>query len=251
MTRIRLGLCGVSMGFDAYVREFPVLEVQQTFYRPPSDATLARWRGQAPPGFEFTMKVWQVVTHEASSPTYRRLGRTLDPVERTEVGGFQLSPLVLTAWQRSIECCRILGASAMLLQCPRSFTPTDANLDRMATFLRSVERPAGVRLLWEPRGPWPADVVLEMCQSLDLVHVVDPFVDRTVTPEAPYYRLHGLSGARHVYSDRELRDLLAMVPDVAGPAYVLFNNIPRITDARRFRALVDASTEHAFDAPAA
>jgi uncharacterized protein YecE (DUF72 family) len=51
-----------------------------------------------------------------------------------------------------------------------------------------------------------------------------------------YLRLHGTTGARHVYA--ELDRLLAMTP--AG-AYVLFNNIPRVNDAQRFQALVSGS----------
>ncbi|KGN41169.1 hypothetical protein N801_08795 [Knoellia aerolata DSM 18566] len=28
---------------------------------------------QVPADFEFTMKAWQVITHESNSPTYRRM----------------------------------------------------------------------------------------------------------------------------------------------------------------------------------
>ncbi len=45
MTEVRLGLCGFTIGFEDYVREFPVVEVQQTFYEPPRDGTM---RGGAP-----------------------------------------------------------------------------------------------------------------------------------------------------------------------------------------------------------
>jgi len=58
-----------------------VVEVQQTFYQIPRIATGKRWREEAPPDFEFTMKAWQLITHEPSSPTYRRL--------RTVIPGFQ------------------------------------------------------------------------------------------------------------------------------------------------------------------
>lgn len=249
MTSIRMGLCGFSMAFDAYVREFPLVEVQQTFYEPPSDGTLRRWRSAAPAAFEFTIKAWQLVTHESSSPTYRRLRRSLTAVERKDAGGFRTSPIVLDAWQRTLRCAEILRATAVLLQCPRSFGPTDANIARMREFLSSVDRPTGLRVLWEPRGPWPMDVVGRLCDDLSLVHVVDPFVSQTVTPDTPYFRLHGISGARHVYRDEELRVLLSMIPAVDEPAYVLFNNIPRTGDAQRFGALVRATREHVLVAP--
>ena len=235
MPDVRIDLCGFTMAFADYVREFAVVEVQQTFYEPPRDGTLLRWRGQAPPAFEFTLKAWQLITHEASSPTYRRLRRPLSTTERRECGSFRTTPVVLEAWSRTLECARLLRASAVLLQCPRSFRATPENADRMRAFFAAVARPAGVQVLWEPRGPWPPELVLELCRELDLVHVVDPLVDTTVTPERTYLRLHGVSGARHVHTDAELATVAAALPD-AGTAYVMFNNLPRIDDARRFRA---------------
>jgi uncharacterized protein YecE (DUF72 family) len=238
MTEVRVGLCGFTMAFADYVREFPVVEVQQTFYQPPADATLLRWRRRAPLRFEFTLKAWQLITHEASSPTYRRLRRPLSAREREECGGFRTTPVVLEAWDRSLECARLLRATALLLQCPRSFRPTPANAERMREFFAVAERPEGLRILWEPRGPWPPELVLELCRELGLVHVVDPLVDTTVTPEQTYLRLHGLTGARHVYTDAELAAIAAALPSDAASAYVMFNNLPRVGDARRFRELL-------------
>ncbi len=240
MLDVRLGLCGFTMAFGDYVREFAVVEVQQTFYEPPRDATLVRWRRQAPPGFEFTLKAWQLITHDASSPTYRRLRRPLTADERRDCGSFRATPVVLEAWGRTLECARLLRASAVLLQCPRSFRPTAENADRMRAFFAAIARPDGVRLLWEPRGPWPPELVLELCRELDLVHVVDPLAGATVTPEQTYLRLHGVSGARHVHTDAELEAVAAALPH-AGTAYVMFNNLPRIGDARRFRAMLSSS----------
>ncbi|MFQ5882008.1 MAG: DUF72 domain-containing protein [Candidatus Methylomirabilales bacterium] len=54
-------------------RRFPVVELQQTFYQPPRLKTVQRWREEVPATFEFTMKAWQLITHEPGSPTYRRL----------------------------------------------------------------------------------------------------------------------------------------------------------------------------------
>jgi uncharacterized protein YecE (DUF72 family) len=233
----RVGLCGFTMAFEDYVREYRVVEVQQTFYEPPRDATMRRWRAGAPSGFEFTIKAWQLVTHDSSSPTYRRLRSALTPDERAEAGGFRTTPTVLWAWRRTLECAVILRATAILLQCPASFRPTDESVAAMRGFFATVARPRGVRMLWEPRGPWPPALVAELCSELGLVHVVDPFVSATVTPEQTYYRLHGITGARHVYSDAELEQLADMLPAAAtAPAYVLFNNVPRVDDARRFMA---------------
>ena len=51
---VRVGLCGWTMSQSSYLRRFPVLEVQHTFYEPPSDAVLLRWRAQAPASFTIT-----------------------------------------------------------------------------------------------------------------------------------------------------------------------------------------------------
>jgi uncharacterized protein YecE (DUF72 family) len=76
----------------------------QTFYDPPAAATLQRWRGQAPPRFEFTMKAWQVITHSSSSRTYRRLKSPFTPLQLSEAGGFRLTPMVLMAWRKTLDC---------------------------------------------------------------------------------------------------------------------------------------------------
>jgi uncharacterized protein YecE (DUF72 family) len=230
---VRVGLCGWTISMTRYVQLFPLVEVQHTFYEPPADAVLAKWRAAVSPRFEFTMKAWQLVTHESGSPTYRRMKV---PPPRGEVGAFRTTPTVLAGWQRTLECARILKATAVLLQCPKSFTPTAVNVERMRHFLTTVERPEA-RVLWEPRGDWPVSLLTELCRDLDLVHVVDPMLTETVTPEATYYRLHGTTGARHVHSDDELRRLRDLVNGRATP-YVLFNNLPRVGDAQRFLALL-------------
>lgn len=73
----RVGLCGAGVALQKYAATFSVLEVQQTFYEPPQPATLRRWRSCVLPEFEFTIKAWQLITHEARSSTYRRLRTSL------------------------------------------------------------------------------------------------------------------------------------------------------------------------------
>jgi len=71
------------------------------------------------------------------------------------------------------------------------------------------------------------------------VHAVDPFLRPSVTPELLYWRLHGNRSAYANYSDDELRQIIAWLPsDAAADAYVLFNNIPRVHDVKRFRELM-------------
>ena len=240
---VLVGLCGFSISMKTYGLHFPVVEVQNTFYEPPPDATLKKWRTVTPPSLEYTVKVWQLVTHAANSPTYRRMKRPLEA--RDEPGLFRDSPAVEEGWQRSLQCASVLSASAMLFQCPASFTPEADNVGRMRRFFERVERPRS-RLLWEPRGPkWVAqrDLALSLCDDLDLVHVVDPFVTRPEPGHPVYWRLHGIGGARHSYTDDELRALYRLLLDVAPtePAYVMFNNLPRVADAKRFKLLIAAA----------
>ena len=234
---MKLGMCGFTIGAATYYKQFPVVEVQQTFYDPPPMATLERWRAQAPPDFEFTMKAWQVITHFGTSRTYRRLRSHFSEEQRAEAGGFRLTKTVLAAWDATMRCAHTLRATAILFQCPASFRATDENIEAMRRFFARIERPAGVRLLWEPRGPWPDDVVRSLCRDLSLVHAVDPFIRPSLTPELLYWRLHGNKSHYARYTDDELRQIHDWVPRDDRDAYVLFNNIPRVQDIRRFREL--------------
>ena len=63
--RIKVGTCGFAIRRPGYYRTFPVVEIQQSFYKLPRVTTGERWRAGAPPGFEFTMKAWQLITHMA------------------------------------------------------------------------------------------------------------------------------------------------------------------------------------------
>ena len=240
--RVLVGLCGFTMSMHRYARHFPVVEVQQTFYDPPREAIMRKWLASTGAGVEYTMKVWQLVTHPPRSPTYRRLKRALD--FKGEPGFFRDSPAVAEGWAESVRCASVLSATAMLFQCPASFTPDRENVLRMRRFFNRIERP-NARLLWEPRGAaWVAQrtLALALCDELELVHVVDPFVTPPEPESAVYWRLHGIRGARHSYDESELQGLRRMLRDVQpdGPSYVLFNNLPRVGDAQRFsRMLVD------------
>ena len=44
-TNVRVGLCGFTTSMQSYARNFPVVEVQGTFYEPPRDATLQKCLG--------------------------------------------------------------------------------------------------------------------------------------------------------------------------------------------------------------
>ncbi|HEV2765486.1 MAG TPA: DUF72 domain-containing protein [Pyrinomonadaceae bacterium] len=240
-SHIRVGCCGFRSSREAYYGLLRAVEVQHTFYQPPRPATLEKWRQEAPAGFEFTLKAWQLITHQSSSPTYRRLKRELTEEEREGAGSFRPTATVADAWRLTRECADALRASTVLFQCPASFRPTPENVKHLRVFFKSVER-GKLSFCWEPRGGWPRELIKELCGELDLWHAVDPFAERTVTPARCYFRLHGRRGWRYQYEEAELEELRSMLPG-RGKSYVFFNNVHMREDAVRFREMLEGETE--------
>jgi uncharacterized protein YecE (DUF72 family) len=234
--RIKVGTCGFAMRRPEYYRTFPVVEVQQTFYKLPRVTTGARWREGAPPGFEFTMKAWQLITHEPSSPTYRRLSKPIPAEMKDRYGSFRPTEEVLAAWAQTSAFADALGAGIIIFQCPPRFTPTPEHVANLRRFFSSIDR-TGWRAAWEPRGAWTPDAVRGLCRELDLIHVVDPLSESSVHGTVRYFRLHGLTGYRYVHTDQDLQRLKAACGG-ALPTYCLFNNIFMAEDALRFQALL-------------
>lgn len=230
---LKIGCCGFAKARSSYYARFGVVEVQQTFYQPPRPKTLARWREEAPAGFEFTLKAWQPITHPSSSPTWRRLR---DRPERPEEAGyFRPSAAVDAAWDRTREAARLLEAGIVLFQCPARFTPETEHVGDMRQFFRACDR-GGLRFAWEPRGAWPEGLIAELCRELNLIHCVNPLRQSPVVGGTAYFRLHGVAGYRHRHGEDELRRLLELCAGF-DEAYCLFNNMTMFEDAARFKAL--------------
>jgi uncharacterized protein YecE (DUF72 family) len=236
--KLHVGCCGFPMAHAAYYKRFPVIEVQQTFYQPPRIATLDRWRAEAPEGFQFTLKAWQLITHEPSSPNYRRLRMPIPTGKRERYGAFRPTPEVFAAWESTLACARALQARIVVFQSPASFTPTPHHLENLHGFFAKLRNtPHGPTLAWEPRG-WPLEQAAAVCQELELVRVVDPFEDTPPETGLRYFRLHGLTGYGYQYSDPDLERLRA---SCRGTTYCLFNNASMVEDASRFLARAGAS----------
>jgi len=235
----KVGCCGWRLSRPKYAEKFPAVEVQQTFYDPPMLGTLKRWRASVPQDFEFTIKAWQLITHPSSSPTYRRLKTLLRPEEAAECGSFKSTSIVKQAWLATRDCAKVLGARLVLFQCPSTFTPVESNLEQMRSFFHAIDR-EGLRLLWEPRGEWPENLIKSMCDELDLIHVVDPMTAATVTPEFSYARLQGGPSYDGSHSDAQLRRLTDLIGS-DNPTYVMFNNANMLEDAMRFREFVQSA----------
>jgi uncharacterized protein YecE (DUF72 family) len=234
--RVKVGTCGFAMRRPEYYRTFPVVEIQQSFYKLPRVTTAARWRAGAPAGFEFTMKAWQLITHEPSSPTYRRLSRPIPSELKGRYGAFRPTEEVFAAWEKTRAVADALGATIIVFQCPPRFTPAPEHIANLRKFFTTIDR-VGWKAAWEPRGEWLPDTVRGLCQELDLIHVVDPLKGASLHGAIRYFRLHGLTGYRYIHSDEDLQRLAAACPPDL-QSYCLFNNIFMAEDAVRFQALL-------------
>jgi len=238
----RIGTCGYGRAKKPdYASQLDCVEIQHTFYKPPQVKTLEGWRSEMPEGFEFTLKAWQFITHEGSSPTYKRLKRELTEKEAKEVGAFKPTDSVEYGWQVTLESAKALGAGTILFQCPAKFIQSPTNIKNIRKFFSKIER-GDMNFAWEPRGKtWDTKTIEKICRDLDLWHCVDPFFHRTVTPEKCYYRLHGIKRWRYKYEQGELEELVSLLPD--GLSYVFFNNNEMFDDAMRFKQIVQESEQ--------
>src|SRR5262249_3853357 len=178
-------------------------------------------------------------------------------------GSFRPTSEVLAAWQRTAEVALAMRAEIVLLQCPASFRATPEHVSNLQRFFERVER-HGLAFAWEPRGPWAAEQVTALCREMQLIHACDPIQMsarryQSLANRAPmskfvlaepntsnggfrYYRVHGIGHIDYQYTADELQDLAAWVDP--GPAYVFFNNVPMLDDARRFRDCLVAKRQN-------
>ena len=234
---IAVGTCGFHVTKERYAKLFSCVEIQHTFYQPPQIKTLERWRAEVPETFEFAVKAWQLITHEAKSPTYKRLKKKLTEEESAQAGRFQPTEIVREAWETTLACAEALRAKTILFQCPASFKPYEENLANLEKFFSNVKR-GKLNFAFEPRGDaWTDKIIKDICKKFDLWHTVDPFSRITQTPDKIYYRLHGRGGWRYKYEPDELEELAALLQKNK-TAYVFFNNIQMTEDALVFQEMV-------------
>ncbi len=167
-------------GFDplAYLAGyFDTIELNNTFYRPPSAKMSASWarRVEHNPRFRFTAKVWQQITHARSFNKHH--------VDAYEQG---IQPLA--------DSDRL---SCVLLQYPWSFRNTPASQERLK---RSVDALARFRVAVELRhGSWDTPDSWQLLGELGAAYcAIDQPPQRNglppldvVTSEPAYFRLHG------------------------------------------------------------
>ncbi|MCS7254672.1 MAG: DUF72 domain-containing protein [Armatimonadetes bacterium] len=235
-SEIKVGCCGFPTSQRKYYSIFEVVEIQHTFYQPPQLYTAVKWREEAPKKFEFTLKAWQLITHEPSSPTYRRLRLELPKDRLNFYGSFKPTKEVWDAWLITKDFAEALGAKVVVFQCPASFKPTNENKRNIIQFFERISG-LGFVFAWEPRGSWTDEDISEICQKAGLVHCVDPLQREPLTSGMFYFRLHGVGGYKHKYTDFELARL-AKICIKHGYGYCMFNNAYMLDDAQRFISLI-------------
>ncbi len=205
-----------------YSERFDTVEINNTFYRLPSEKMVLGWRDHTPADFRFAVKGSRFVTHfrklrdaEQSAAALLRKARLLD------------EKLGVVLWQ----------------------LPPDLDLDAelLETFLSVM--PKGVRQAVEFRNEsWLADESYEVLRRHDtaIVHVSSDRMpmDLTTTAEFVYIRFHGLAGYHGAYVARALEpwaDFVAEQASAGRDVYAYFNNdweARAPADADRLRAMV-------------
>lgn len=232
--KVLVGTCGFCISQKRYYATFPVIEIQQTFYQPPPEGNAQRWREAAPRDFEFTLKAFQAITHPPNSPTWKR--SRLPVEERKQAGYFRDTPVVRQAWETTRRLAEILRAKIVIFQCPPRFDAREEHVQNLRWFFSWAERGSLKFGLEVRHASWTDDLLRQLCQEWDLIHVVDPFVRHTVTPALKYFRLHGIGGYDYQYTDADLQQLREWCR--GRRIYCMFNNTYMYEDALRFRQIL-------------
>ncbi len=155
-----------------YVSQFDTVELNNSFYRLPSEAALRQWRDATPSGFRFAVKASRFITH---------MKKLKDP--ETSVAKF-------------FDRIDILGEKAgpVLFQLPPQW-PVDA--ERLRNFLEYL--PRHYEYAFEFRNQsWNSEPVYEILRAFgagycifDLAGYQSPMA---VTSKLAYVRLHGPGG---------------------------------------------------------
>ena len=238
--KVKVGVCGFARAQDTVFNNLRLLEVQTTFYKPMKRSTAETWRRRAPEEFEFTVKAWQLITHEPTSPTYRKAGIAIAENKVDTYGFFKPTENVFKAWSVTNEIREALDAKIVVFQAPASFKETEENKKNMREFFRGIEQDRkDITMVWEQRGKWDRKTIEKLCEELELIHGVDPFAEDPVTAGFAYFRLHGSPPGkrmyRYTYTDDDLKRLYEKCLNTGSPeVYVLFNNDTMYDDALRF-----------------
>ena len=210
---------------EHYAARFDTVELNNTFYRLPSESAFKRWKDDAPAGFTYAVKASRYITHM----------KKLAGVEE--------------ALPRFLERCHLLGdrLGPILYQLPPFWA---CNADRLRDFLRLL--PRNLDHVFEFRhASWLNETVFALLEAhgaaLCIVSLPDfPCLLRATAPFV-YVRLHGAEAKYgSCYNERELgwwaEQILGFVQD-GKEVYAYFNNDAygyAVQNAVRLKELVAA-----------
>jgi uncharacterized protein YecE (DUF72 family) len=264
-----------------YATQFPLTEIDSTYYAPPAERQVALWAERTPKDFRFDVKAYSLLTGHPTRP--RSLWRDLrddlpaDVAEKSNVYPKHLGPEAMDeAWRRFEAALRPMHEAgklgAVLFQYPPWFGPRN---DNRAEIEALRERLPDYRISVEFRSPrWTAEErdrerTLAMLEEHGLIFVcVDappvsglPRVMAVTSPELFLMRFHGRSDStwndtsrsaadrfRYEYSQTELQEMVRPIAEHAADAretHLLMNNCYRDYAVRNADQLRDLLAQYA------
>ena len=256
-----------------YASQFPLVEVDSTYYFPPSEKNSELWAERTPPDFTFNIKMFSLLTQHPTKP--EALYKDMDKPDKKQI---YLKDLELSAidevWDRflsALEPLRKAGKlGALLAQFPPWFTIGRKNRDYV---LEVAKRAAPIPIAVEFRNktwmsPENQEETLSFLEGHDLPYVAvdmpQGFVSSippvtAVTSDLAVVRFHGRNAAdwesgsvqkrfKYLYSKEELQEWVPKIERVAGEAkstHILMNNCYRDyaqENARELAALLHVSS---------
>lgn len=241
-----------------YAEHFDAVEVDSTYYRLPSESTVAGWAERTPPGFTMHVKAFGLMTrHPVRAETIPEGLRAQMPVDgrgRVDRPSREVRGEVFTLFRDALEPLRAAGKlGGILFQLPPYVVYKDASLDYLEW---AREQLGGDEMLVEFRHrSWLDDehraeslaflerigagyVTVDAPRS-DTARSLVPTVVATTSPTA-YVRFHGRNlGAwnkrggsaaerfDYLYSDAELGEWVEPLQELAAGserAFAFFNN---------------------------
>jgi uncharacterized protein YecE (DUF72 family) len=262
-----------------YTSRFPLVEVDSTYYAPPSRQQAALWAERSPRGFRFNIKAYSLLTGHPTRPNslWPDLREQLRPEAQGKKNLYSthLEPDALEeAWRRFGEAVQPLAEAGklggILFQYPQWFTPRRDNREELE---RLRERLPDYLVCVEFRAPaWLAEPhdrerTLGLLEDLGLVFVgIDaprasglPRLLATTSDELAVVRLHGRSDRswkdtsgsaaerfKYLYRKRDLAEIADQAAQIAADVretHLLMNNCYRDYGVRNAAQLRDLLAE--------
>lgn len=246
-----------------YAAQFPVAEIDSTYYAPPAEQQARLWAQRTPEGFRFDVKAYSLLTGHPTKPQSLwkdlRDGLSDEAREKRSLYASHLERAALDeAWQRFARALAPLQDAgrlgAVLFQYPPWFHPSK---EHRAELEALRERLPDYGVCVELRSPRWVATDRDRQRTLDLLHdqrltyvCVDapaaselPRLLELTTPELFVMRFHGRASDtwkghatsaaerfRYLYSEKELERLANEIAEVvgqAGESHLLMNNCYR------------------------